>query len=227
MPLPKPVDNIMRLPCPMSSSKGRQSGSSFGTFAHEVKEDVRTKKQNKRGLDFDDEAVDAGDESVACVVVLPPLPTKQHSFHCAHKTTDSVNPIISSMRLSLQNTTRSDTHLLSSCEIPLNNLHCRLLPHVESTTRIRRANATEGVLSPRHSGPRPQAPTMNRGKWAWSLYPAAGISWIETDGRRRTCNTTTTQSYLSSRPAGGGFGTGVHCRRSFCRHAQWPAGTLP
>jgi len=98
--------------------------------------------------------------------------------------------------------------------------HPSRVPDGEATTRIRRANETEGGLSPRHSGPGPQAPMMNRGKWAWSLCPAAGISWIEMDGRRRTCNTTTTQSSLSSRPVGGGFETDVHCHRSFCRHAQ-------
>jgi len=34
-----------------------------------------------------------------------------------------------------------------------------------------------GGLSPCHSGS--QAQTINRGKWAWALCPAAGVSWIK------------------------------------------------
>jgi len=60
MPLPKPVDNFMRPPCPTLSSKGRQSGSSFGTFAHKFEEDERTQKPKRKGLDVDDEAATRG-----------------------------------------------------------------------------------------------------------------------------------------------------------------------
>jgi len=45
-----------------SKGKGRQSGSSFGAFAHGFEEDERTQKLKRKGLDVDDEAVDAGDE---------------------------------------------------------------------------------------------------------------------------------------------------------------------
>ena len=45
-----------------SKGKGRQSGSSFGAFAHGFEEDERTQKLKRKGLDVDDEAADAGDE---------------------------------------------------------------------------------------------------------------------------------------------------------------------
>jgi len=44
--------------------QGRAERSSFGTFAHEVEGNVRTQKLNRKCLEVDDKAVDAGHEGL-------------------------------------------------------------------------------------------------------------------------------------------------------------------